>query len=261
MLQDCRGSMTVAVVGATAACMIIALIFISITGIYAANQTADTGAAASAMGALRSLRDPILTTAEDETLHRIQIFWQEVNEEVYERADDWEESYRGARQAELEAQEPPLTPEEIEAIIDEEVAEKRPSKIKSYRKYEVNKRKPAIADELLAGIPLPLDVRVREFLKPEERGCLIYQVAQSSQGTMELAAGSYAGANGSSLQTLQFRTGSRLEVESKVRIPIKLALYDALLPAERRYLSMTGNAYLDNLVGQPITFPAGCRKG
>jgi len=261
MWQDCRGNVTVAVVGATAACMIIALIFISMTGIYAANQTADTAASAAAMGALRSLRGPMLVEAESETNHRLQLFWQEVGAAVSDRVDDWEDSYRSSRQAVLEAQVPPLTPEEIEAIIDEEVADRRPGKAKAYRTAEVTQRKPVIASELLSGVALPLDVRVREFLRPDDRGCLIYQVARANEGTMESAAQGFAGGNSSELESVEFRTGSRLEVESKVRIRIRLALYDALLPAERRHLTMTGSAYLDNLVGQSISFPAGCRKG
>lgn len=261
MLQECRGNVTIAVVGATAACMIIALIFISITGIYTSNQTADTAAAAAAMGALRSLRGPILTAAEEETAERIQLFWQEVNQEVSERVDEWEGDYRDSRRSALEGQQPPLPPEDIDEIIDDEVADKRPGKVKSYRKSEVQKRKPAIADELLAGTPLPLDVQVREFLAAPDRGCLIYQVARSHEGTIESAASNFAGDNHSTLASVQFKTGSRLEVETQVRIQLKMALYDALLPAERRYLTMTGNAYLDNLVGQPVSFPSGCRKG
>lgn len=260
MWHDSQGNATIAVVGATAACMIIALIFISITGIYVSNQSADTAAAAAALGALRSLRDPMLNTAENETAKKIQEFWAAVNQAVSIRLAQWEVSYASSRRSSLKKVVPPIPEQEIEEIIAEEIDDLLPYKAEDFRRSEVMSRKPAIAWELLAGIPLPLEVKVREFLTAKERGCLIYQVARSNQGAMESAAGNYAASNGTFLESVKFTTTSRLEVEAKAKERINLALFDELLPPERRYLIMAGNAYLDNLVGQPVEFPTGCRK-
>lgn len=256
-----KGSVTVGIVAATFGCMLVGLIFVSIVGIYLGNQSADTAASAASLAGLRALREPVMDEGEAETQERILAFWGEVDLAVGGRVSEWEAKYWERRREELEQQQPSPDSDEIDRLIRDEISSLRPGVAESYRRGEVWTRKPRIAGELLAGRPLPLSVRLEEFLTAGDRGCLLVRAAAAHQGDMDAAAARFARENGSELvQNLHFSAQSRGQVEATVRRRVRLAIYDHMLPAERRYLQQTGVAYLDNLAGLPIEFPVGCRK-
>lgn len=260
LIRERRGSTAIVVIGIMIGFFVVTLYMMDMFSVYISKRSAQTAADAATLAVSRLFRHRARDAVHAVLVTKLDQFWAEVEAEVERRLADWEADRREELRTELIAAYPELPAEEMEALVDEAIADERPE-VEAEVDAEVVRsmiRTPGLADDILAQRTIHWPLLIEEFMTPDEVGCAILLAAEEHQEELAQEADAYAAAHGAGVVRVETPYDGGSNAYVLVRQRVGLFAMDRLMPEERRYFNVEAASSVTVVPGVEPDFSGDC---